>query len=78
MFKRIPRGTPDHRIVRNDDPPDYYDDAPDPIEGYCALCGGFVEGIPDGEGAYSPCCDADILDDPPEGYDEEKGLTSGA
>lgn len=46
----------------------------DPIEtidGYCALCGGFVEGIPDIEGAYSPCCNADILDDPPEGYDEE-------
>ena len=71
MFRRIPPGTPDHRIVRNDD-------APDTIEGYCALCGGFVEGIPDEEGAYSPCCDADILDDPPEGYDEEKGLTSGA
>lgn len=75
MFNRIPRGTPDHRIVRNDDPPEYYDDdPPDPVEGYCAMCGGFVEGIPDEEGAYSPCCDADILDDPPEGYDDVRQL----
>lgn len=48
------------------------DDAHDSLEGYCALCGGFTEGWYDYDNDVwvSSCCDADMLDDHPKGYDE--------